>query len=44
MQVDEAGTIGAAATAGAVVLRKRTAYHRIDHPFLFVIRNNLTGA
>lgn len=44
VQVDEAGTVAAAATSGAVVTRSAPPIIRIDHPFLFFIRDKLTGA
>jgi serpin B len=41
--VDEHGTVAAAATA-AGVLRSGPATYRLDRPFVFLIRDNLTGA
>jgi serpin B len=41
--VDEQGTVAAATSAGVAVLSGGQSI-RFDHPFLFVIRDNLTGA
>jgi serine protease inhibitor len=40
--VDEQGSIATAATAGVIVLSLGPPTLRLDHPFLFVIRDNLT--
>jgi len=42
--VDEQGTVAAAATAAVGTRKSATRQARFDHPFLFVIRDNLTGA
>ncbi|HET8933717.1 MAG TPA: serpin family protein [Polyangiales bacterium] len=42
--VDEQGTVAVAATAGGVVATSAVIPLLIDHPFLFFIRDNLTGA
>jgi len=42
IEVDEEGTVAAAATAG-MMLRSLPAVFRADHPFLFAIRDNGTG-
>jgi serpin B len=46
VEVDEKGTEAAAATAVVMRLRSRPQYHRFnaDHPFLFLIRDNVTGS
>jgi serpin B len=44
VQVDELGTVAAAATAGGAVLVSASPWVRLDHPFLFFIRDNRTGA
>jgi serpin B len=42
--VDELGTVAAAATAAVATRTSAPLPIRFDHPFLFVIRDNLTGA
>jgi len=42
IQVDEAGSEASASTA--VILKKGGKSFRADHPFLFMIRNDLTGS
>lgn len=42
--VDEQGTVAAAATAAGVLRHSGPRTVRIDHPFVFLIRDNLTGA
>ncbi|HKP55285.1 MAG TPA: serpin family protein [Polyangiales bacterium] len=44
VQVDEEGTVAAAATAAGVQRTSAALPIRFDHPFLFFIRDNLTGA
>lgn len=44
VQVDEAGTVAAAATAAVVGRKSAPIPITLDHPFLFFIRDNLTGA
>jgi serpin B len=44
VQVDEAGTVAAAATAAAVAEKSAAPIIQLDRPFLFFIRDNLTGA
>jgi serpin B len=44
VQVDERGTVAAAATAAGVTEKSALGIVALDHPFLFFIRDNLTGA
>jgi serpin B len=44
VQVDERGTVAAAATAAGVKEKSALGIVALDHPFLFFIRDNLTGA
>lgn len=44
VQVDERGTVAAAATAAVVQRKSAPQPIRLDHPFVFFIRDNLTGA
>jgi serine protease inhibitor len=44
VQVDESGTVAAAATAAGVTRKSGPPTILLDHPFLFFIRDNLTGA
>lgn len=44
VQVDEEGTVAAAATAAVVGRKGGASVIQLDRPFLFFIRDNLTGA
>lgn len=44
VQVDEKGTVAAAATAAGVTRKSAAPTIVLDHPFLFFIRDQLTGA
>ncbi len=44
VHVDEAGTTAAAATAAVIATRSALPSFRVDQPFVFVIRDKLTGA
>ena len=44
VQVDETGTVAAAATGAGGILLSGSPTVRLDRPFLFFIRDNLTGA
>jgi serpin B len=44
VQVDEEGTVAAAATAAVVGRKGGVGVIQLDRPFLFFIRDNLTGA
>jgi serpin B len=44
LSVDEHGTTAAAASAVVVATRSATPEFRVDHPFVFVIRDKLTSA